>query len=250
MHLEITTRIFCRLQCSFCPQKTLVKAYSGDAVLTLDNFHKILQKTPKDVEIHFSGYAEPFLNENAPQMVLDAKKAGFPVHIYSTLTGLTESGAQLLKEAQPNFIKIHVADTVGMIIPDEKWIKTHEIFLTTGLGAYYMAMGPLTPGVEFYLQSKGINYEKPKMLSRAGLIPVSNINIKGRLVCSMNRWHQNVILPNGDVYVCCMDYGLTMPMGNLFNQNYSELYEKAESYRKRITNDSICRKCEWAVACS
>jgi len=49
-------------------------------------------------------------------------------------------------------------------------------------------------------------------------------------------FEQNVMLPNGDVYLCCMDYGLKHKLGNLFKTNFNNL-NRTHSYK-------LCEKCE------
>jgi radical SAM protein with 4Fe4S-binding SPASM domain len=250
-HLEITTKIGCKLACKFCPQKTLVTSYKdkSNTLFQLDDFIKVLETVPKEIDIHFSGFSEPFLNPAAPAMIKIAHLRGHNIHLYSTLVGLTEDGANVLKQYKPHYTRIHIADQNAMRVEDEKWIAFHELFLTTGIQGSYMAMGHVTDNLKKYLESKSISYEIPNMLSRGGNLDFGSHYIEGNLICGMNRWHQNVILPNGDVYACCMDYGLTMPVGNLLNESYSSVWDKAEKY-KNNTNppvDSICRKCEWAI---
>ena len=249
-HLEITTKIGCKLACKFCPQKTLVNNYKQkiNTLFDLDQFYKVIETVPASIDIHFSGFSEPFLNVSVWDMLKHVSNKGHKVHVYSTLVGLDERGVAALKKYNPYFIRIHIADQKAMIVEDANWIASHELFLKTGIKASYMAMGQVTDTIRIYLESKGIAFEIPTMLSRGGNLKISNNYIDGPLVCGMDRWHQNVVLPNGDVYACCMDYGLTMPVGNLLNEDYSAIWNKAENY-KANTNppaDSICRKCEWA----
>ena len=37
----------------------------------------------------------------------------------------------------------------------------------------------------------------------------------GRIICKTNSLNYNVLIPNGDVQLCCMDYGLDAKIGNL-----------------------------------
>jgi radical SAM protein with 4Fe4S-binding SPASM domain len=249
-HLEITTKIGCKLACKFCPQKTLVTNYKdkSNTLFQLDEFNKVLEKVPLSIDIHFSGFSEPFLNPSTPEMIRLAHVKGHRIHLYSTLVGLTEQGAEILRDYKPTFTRIHIADQNAMRVEDSKWIAFHDLFLTTGIQGSYMAMGHVTDTIKNYLDSKNISYEIPSMLSRGGNLDMGSHYIEGNLVCAADRWHQNVILPNGDVYACCMDYGLTMPVGNLLTESYSAVWQKAENYRNNTNppEDSICRKCEWA----
>lgn len=249
-HLEITTKIGCKLACKFCPQKTLVTNYTDKNVtlFKLDNFYKILETVPTTIDIHFSGFSEPFLNSDMPDMLEFVYKKGHKIFLYSTLVGLDQRGVEALKKYTPTFTRIHIADEKAMRVEDDKWIFYHELFLQTNIVGSYMAMGNVTEKIQNYLNSKGIFYEIPVMISRGGNLDLQTHYIDGPSICSMDRWHQNVVLPNGDVYACCMDYGLTMPLGNLLKQDYSDIWESAEKYRRNTNppEDSICRKCEWA----
>jgi len=68
------------------------------------------------------------------------------------------------------------------------------------------------------------------------------------------RYDRNVVLPNGDVFVCRMDYGLTLPLGNLLTQPYDSLFESdgmrrlfEANRREGFDEHAICKSCESAV---
>jgi Iron-sulfur cluster-binding domain len=64
-------------------------------------------------------------------------------------------------------------------------------------------------------------------------------------------YDQNVVLPNGDVLLCCMDYGMKHVIGNLLRQDYYDLFAGLEMNRLRRINMtpgfsdcSICKSCD------
>jgi radical SAM protein with 4Fe4S-binding SPASM domain len=62
----------------------------------------------------------------------------------------------------------------------------------------------------------------------------------------------NVLLPNGDVQLCCMDYGLEHKIGNLLTMSYNDLftsdeYRRIESGLEDDSIDILCRTCKEAV---
>ena len=62
--------------------------------------------------------------------------------------------------------------------------------------------------------------------------------------------NHNVLLPDGTVITCCMDYGMTGVFGNLFEQSYEEVLNSEEAKMMRRTLDegeSICRHCANAI---
>jgi Iron-sulfur cluster-binding domain len=68
--------------------------------------------------------------------------------------------------------------------------------------------------------------------------------------CSFTPFYdQNVMLPNGDVVLCCMDYSLKHKLGNLITGDYYDLFASpvlahlhAENM-KHCHSDTICKKC-------
>jgi hypothetical protein len=50
--------------------------------------------------------------------------------------------------------------------------------------------------------------------------------------------YHNVLLPNGDVVLCCMDYNLDHILGNLFTQEYNDILPEYKTPFK------LCRFCE------
>jgi radical SAM protein with 4Fe4S-binding SPASM domain len=67
-------------------------------------------------------------------------------------------------------------------------------------------------------------------------------------------YDNNMLLPNGDVLLCCQDWAMNHVIGNLFNNSYYEIFGSAEMSRIRKENmkmgfsdKSICRKCVHAI---
>jgi radical SAM protein with 4Fe4S-binding SPASM domain len=64
-------------------------------------------------------------------------------------------------------------------------------------------------------------------------------------------YDHNVLLPNGDVVLCCMDYSLKHIIGNLLTDDYDSLYLSSELIKimkenKKTTHSkcSICKSCD------
>lgn len=250
--MEFTTVISKCLGCHFCPQDKLNAAYTSDKrVMSVEDFHDMLAKLPKDCQIHFSGFSEPFLNPNTPEMIAVANDSGRQVYLYTTLVGLKASCIPILKTFPPHVTRIHVPDKTGLKYNEEKWIEFHELFLLSRVKATYMAMGDPSDFIKRYLAIKGIPLELPDMLSRGGNlghVPVRNLAGKP-MRCTMNRWHSNVVLPNGDVFGCCMDYHLTVPLGNLILESYDTIIFNGAAWQHRMEQraEGICAHCEWAT---
>ena len=59
----------------------------------------------------------------------------------------------------------------------------------------------------------------------------------------------NVLLPNGEVVLCCMDFGLRHVLGNLQNNTYEEIINSdtrrkiLEGMAKGDVRNTLCRNC-------
>ncbi|WP_420971819.1 phosphonate C-P lyase system protein PhnG [Bradyrhizobium sp. B120] len=73
--------------------------------------------------------------------------------------------------------------------------------------------------------------------------------IPGALACTEKREYRNVLLPNGDVTLCCMDFERRHVLGNLLHDEYEDLI-KGPGFRQvadRMNGASgslLCRMCE------
>jgi hypothetical protein len=76
------------------------------------------------------------------------------------------------------------------------------------------------------------------------------IRKRGRIECGRLA-RQSVLLPNGDVALCCMDYGLQHVLGNLLSGDYESLFRSDEFLRVRKglkdgAEEILCRYCAFA----
>ena len=248
--LEITTHIGCPINCTDCPQSLLCGKYNGKKNLSLSDFKKAIDKVPPGTRIDFSGMCEPFANRYCTDMILYAAAAGFPLALYTTLQGSTLEDYERLKDVHFEVVTIHLPDREGRShfkISDEyleclsKW-ETHN----------YSCHGSIDERVMPYMKRRNLI---TFMHDRAG-------NVSGRphrvippdllLTCatSQRTMDHNVLLPDGTVLMCCMDYGMTGVFGNLFEQDYLAMLNSDAAWKMRNTlseGDSICRHCTNAI---
>ena len=233
--LDVSTLIGCPLNCSYCPQSVLLSAYGNEKrLMDLDDIKSILKNVDKSISLVFAGFGENFFNPHFVDILIYSFTEGYEISLWTTLHGfngvklneLKRSGISFkycgfhqLVENKQFFDTLH---SFHMNIPCEKW-DIHII-------------------------------EQP--LSRAGNLPhikskydskpiICNFKYNG--INSINT--HNLVLPNGDVVICCMDYGLKHKIGNLHTNNYdsSEFNNKKEELAKLLlveNSDIICRKCE------
>ena len=66
--------------------------------------------------------------------------------------------------------------------------------------------------------------------------------------------NNNILLPDGTVVLCCMDYGLKHILGNIFTNTFEEIMNGEEMRKVKEgmdgneTLDILCRNCSYAHA--
>lgn len=249
--MEFTLTVSPCMGCAMCPQEKLAAAYTDKKRrFAIDDFLRVLTALPLDTRVDFSGYSEPFLHPLAHEFISEACFRGHKVHIYTTLVGLTEVGAAKLAKLPIEFIRLHTPDLKEFKYDSTRWLKQFALFQETHLPFTVMAMGEVAPVIRQVVEMSGHKIELPTMLSRAGNLGwlAANRPIKGKVNCAMSRYHSNVVLPNGDVWGCCMTYGGEIRLGNLLHESYQTIYDRAEDWAKdkNPPDDSPCRACCWA----
>ena len=265
--LEITTIIpekGCVVDCVFCPQRTLEEVYKGTRILTLEAFKTMVDKVPKDVRITFAGFTEPWMNKYCTEMVVYAHEQGHPVSVFTTGVGVSIEDMEAIVDipfaGNPNggFV-LHLPDaemlarhpiTPGYLKTLE-WIRDNKHRIQN---FSVMSMGKeLHPSVR-HIFDWAPSYD---MWSRAGNLIRESV-AKPQLITLRDRWnaithtgpktcgcveglYHNVLLPNGDVSLCCMDYGLEHIIGNLNTQSYEDVIPEDQ------TCYDLCNFCENAT---
>lgn len=193
---------------------------------------------------------EPFANKNCSDMILYAYEKGHPLALYTTLQGATMENYERLKDVKYEVVTIHIPDKDG-----RSYFKVNDEYLKV-LAAWetnnYSCHGTVDDRVKPYLKDRFlITY----MHDRAGNVecrPHKTIPWNRRLRCATSQFNMdhNVLLPDGTVIMCCMDYGMTGIFGNLFEQSYEEVLHSPEAEKMRATltqGNSICRHCANAI---
>ena len=259
--MEITAVIGCRNNCSYCPQNLLIHNYlskSNKTKFTLEDFKTCLSKIPKDVRIDFSGMAEPFLNPNCTEMILHTFSEGYPCTLFTTLIGLTKENYLRIKELPFITICVHLPDDENKtnIVIDKHYIELLDFIIKnkpkTEISFIYF--NSIQREVSNLLKKHDIYLLERKINNRGGNLKklIRPKTKKGKHYCSGSKLlHHNVLLPSGDVALCCMDYGLNHILGNLITGDYSSLFGKEH---KKIINSlnnggkgTLCNSCEICI---
>lgn len=239
--------------CDYCPQGIHVANYvkrSRQTTMQFSDFVDCLSTVPKDVEIVFAGMAEPWLNASCTNMILHAFEQGYSVGVYTTGAGMKPSDVEYIKGLPFSFFALHLPDAHGrmkMIITDQYLKVLSELIK---MPHSCMVIGELHPEVEKI--TGPVKDNSDGLLSRAGLIKTLAIPRKtGKLYCSAcgPKIDHNILLPNGDVLLCCMDYSQKHIIGNLLTGAYEDIF-KSDEYKRVLRGleqegeEIICRHCE------
>ena len=282
-NLEITTVIGCPVMCSFCPQTSLMSNFKSqnefnfnNKVLTFEKFKTVIDKIPNWVDIHFSGMSEPYASKDCSKMISYCLDKGHKICVYSTLVGSKKEDLDLLNTI--NFdskykLVVHLPDDENNFKAkvNDEYIENLKYFLNLN----NIQTGIMNGSVDFMSMSRrGLTHPViseliPKRLSsfiaisRAGnlsndkeMFEGQNITNRknGSIYCSAAPFlNHNVLLPNGDIVLCCMDYSIQHKIGNLFNDTYEQLFE-SEKFKEIVSlmendlenRDLLCRNCELA----
>lgn len=266
--LEFTTSIpknGCIVDCVFCPQRLLTGEYTGNKTLTFENFKVLLAKIPKEVRIAFSGFTEPFLNKECADMMVYAHNEGHEISLFTTGIGMSVEDLKKIKD-----LPFSAGPNGGFIFhfPDQENYAKHPRSkkydeLLQYLSTMYweidnfgvMCMGTIRDdaGKYFAQPEPSQMYDRAGNLSREAILKPELLQVEHLykttqktdkpMTCNcFERLYHNVVLPNGDISLCCMDYNLEAIIGNLFEQDYDDIMPEPYS------TFNICQSCENRVS--
>jgi len=256
--IQVTTVIGCRNKCSYCPQDAIISSYakrSRECVMNMDVFKKCADKIPADVPIHFSGFSEPWQNPACADMIAYACKTEHIVDVYTTLAGMMPRDAQRLLSLNIRRLFVHLPSDSGheQINIDGDYISSLKIIRNSGFPVKYnLHLSEVHPKIKpivktaFYMElntrAGNAQYNSKRSVRRK----------LGKLECAIDSCLMNyVLLPNGEVALCCMDFGLKHVIGSLLDSDYRSLFAGKEFKRvsegmAEADSDILCRRCNFA----
>lgn len=268
--IEITTVIGCKVNCKYCPQKLLLKNYfqdnlHRDSIMTIDTFMECLSNLPEKCNIQFCGMSEPFLNPSCSDMIKRAFEAGKNIELYTTLVGITQSEIEEIWDIPLDYVNIHVPDVNGYAdipVTDEylellERVINHKrkdgssfVNLCNAQSEPHPKVKELCRGkfeISTVLHDRAGNLEDEKLIHKE--------NMGGGLSCTLcgQDLNHNVLLPDGTLLLCCMDYGMKHKLGNLKEETYDTILKgkELERIKKGLMGDEktdiLCRSCSNAT---
>jgi len=280
--VEFTLDIGCKNNCVYCPQQVLLREYykhdkNRRATINLRNFKALLKNIPKDVIIDFAGFSEPCHNPDFTHMLDYAVEDGRKIYLFTTLSEITEELVTKIAYTPSDVTVIHLPDAEGFtkIKITKQYLQNLALYAAINKsGTQYMCVGEPHEKVKEIIDAEYIRDEKIsarlELIDRDALkelkfstdAPVSwpketpilcnrrfsNNALEPRPTCA----EATIVLPDGTVIPCCMDFELAHPLGNLYYQTYDEIINGKIRMRfeaammAKNDDEIICRRCEWA----
>lgn len=279
--LEVTTKVGCPLNCRACPQSLFIKRYlqkrpwesetleHRPMILSFADFKTCMNKLPASVLIAFAAFGEPQTNPAFADMVLYAHSLGHPIELYSTLVGMTKESYEKIRTVPFKAMVLHIPDRDGNshFTISEEYLKLVNLVLAdAAVGRFritgYSCHGPVHPLIADIFKKNSLPVPVTafgNLNDRAGNLKDADVRhsayVLGPIFCRTARrdFNQNVLLPDGTVCLCCMDFGMDYILGNLLTQSYEEIMQgdvlqKLRHCMKSEKNgDCLCRHCAYAM---
>lgn len=178
--------------------------------------------------------------EYCPQDVLKKAYKGVPILTFD-----------LFEKAMKNVLLDVVIHFSGMCEPYQNPDIIKMIKHVDGIG-YKVALSTtidyFPKDVRLYKEYYHIVNSIKDPISRAGNLFKTKRKKEG-LRCSESNYDNNIMMPNGDVYLCCMDYGLKHKLGNLLKTPFLKLNRKPPfeicRYCELSETSKLCEYCEY-----
>jgi len=244
--------------------------------MSLDEFKRIISVLPPHVRIDFSGFSEPFSNPSFSGFLKAAALIPNKIALYSTFQGATLTDIAIIRYliniGQLTILTIHLPDDHNnmpgfRLSSDYIDVLAEALLLPTSSAMTMSKNATIKKSVLDMLQKhpswSQIKHKLPSSTftagRRAGSLNTERLNdddlhatVEWQCAISCRStpfYDRNVVIPGGNVYLCCMDYGLKHNLGNI-HDGYYKLYE-AEELAKVISSNlnpassySICKSCE------
>ncbi|GMO78799.1 hypothetical protein BwDG23_48430 [Bradyrhizobium ottawaense] len=197
-------------------------------------------------------------------MIQAAIEKGHRVAVFTTADRMTLADVGALRELRFKRFLVH--------LPDE--CQEMKLAVPADLIEVLVALKEGVTGVEFLtlgvpakkiLNAIGAQQSTRRIHSRAGNIAlegrtvgaafsaemIAERNLGSSLICRQDRMFSNVLLPDGTLQFCSMDYGLAHSLGSLADQTYDEIisgpaFRRIFEEMARKDSEILCRRCEYA----
>ena len=268
----------CNAACVMCPRELQSRP---KGIMNIEMYKKLIDEISEHKDyvkrLHMHNFGEPLLDKKLPERIEYAKSKGIQ-HVYfvSNASLLNEEASKKLINSGLDEFKISFygvdKETYNNTMINLDFEKTLENVLN--FFKIRKKMNTLKPKVVLQLIPSSFkdnsikekwlnlfkNYIDENIGDKFNFFDLHNfgdgrdfINInKKRIVNTCNYpWRTMVILQNGEVSPCCLDYNGSINLGNVNNESVMEIwnnskYRKIRHDFKRLNYDdySVCKKCD------
>jgi hypothetical protein len=270
--IELTTVVGCARKCTYCPQDLILGRYKqirGDGAQKLKpaDLEKMLANMPSEMMVFWTGFAEPLQNDHFPDLFDLISGAGYASQISTTLFASNRQSIQVLCDRKKwDRVTLHLPDNSGQMLaeitPRYLGDLREVVHCMDPAKDLIHVFGELNNDIRRVFEEPGmrdvvskiktmlIDLDSPLKTTRANNIhsdqpPPEPKAEDGFLFCKEKRFNQPVLLPNGDLSMCCMDYGLTNIVGNLLHESYDSIVKRSSIYMSHNL-PPLCFNCEWS----
>lgn len=248
----------CKVNCEYCPQDKLARGYfkleDKPRFMSRSTFSKCLDHmTPNKQAVSFAGFTDAALHPEFIDMFEEAWKRYFSLFLFTTFQGMSVATYNRLIEIPFALLSAHLPDAEGQM--NIAWTDEYKEILTR-LGTTppkatldcMVVKGPPHPMVE-YLHPRVI---APQARANNLKLEVPETIRTSPIKCSRDEsLRQNVVIPNGNAFLCCCDFGLQHYIGNLARETFESMEERRRDIiRRQRTSDPtlLCATCEHAIS--
>ena len=267
--LNIETINQCNLNCVMCPIDKMTRARG---TMSMELYEKIIEECRNYTHIikNFSLFmqGEPLLDNLLERRIKIAKEAGIPnVQIATNGTLLTPSRAKKLIDSGLDSIIISLEDISKNFHEKVRVGSKYEKIITNleTLISIRNDLGLAKPEITVRMLAFKENEPQREIFIDHWKTKVDEVIIQplhnwggtepfGRKVSYANSkcdylWKSMVILIDGRVPLCCLDYDGVYTLGNVYDESIYDIWhgEKYKLYRKKYKNNQIelCTHCNW-----
>lgn len=228
-------------------------------LMSFDDFKTCLDKMPADEQIDFSGFVEPQLNPDFVRMVKYTQSTGRKMTLFSTLVGMTKESYQEIREVPFLNMVLHIPDRDlnSKFVIDDNYLELVTLVIRDAMAGRfhidkYSCHGPVHPSIAKLVEESGIPVDS-NLNDRGGNSDAPgelSLSHKGKITCSSGPdLDRHVLMPDGTVVLCAMDFGMDYVLGNLLTQTFEEIQNSPVLAHLRAcmqsekNGDCICRHC-------
>jgi hypothetical protein len=208
-----------------------------------------------EAQIFFSGFCEPWANPECTEMIELAHQRGHVLQVYTSLFGMSLKDVPRLasipfrkffvhlptEDSRPRAMTGREAEVFSALassgVQNLRWVMMRS---PSGDPRLHSSMAKAVEGASVPGEIWDVN-------SRAGNLNIYRERRNKALMSAVGackRRRRGVLLPNGDVTLCCMDWSLTTIIGNLYDQPLSELYSSGKLKQGVNAIPHLCRSCD------